>query len=103
MVLVGSPLILVRPKLRHGPVGPYVYVRASTLNCFHSLIHGHVGPSSIINNFVQILSKYVFKVHEKPLVICGHCLVTLPLAGNAGILKWLSSLPVLMQNHSQWW
>ena len=32
------------------------------LNCFHSLIHGHVSPSLIINNFVQILSNYVFQI-----------------------------------------
>ena len=34
-------------------------------------------------------------------VVCGHCLVTLSLTVNK-TLKWLSSLPVLMQE-SFWW
>ena len=34
-------------------------------------------------------------------VVCGHCLVTLSLAVNE-TLKWLSSLPILMQE-SFWW
>ena len=32
----------------------------------------------------------------KEVVVCGHCLVTLSLTINE-TLKWLSSLPVLMQ------
>ena len=35
------------------------------------------------------------------VVICGHCLVTLSLTINV-TLKWLSSLPILMQV-SFWW
>ena len=34
-------------------------------------------------------------------VVCGHCLVTLSLTINE-TLKWLSSLPILMQE-SFWW
>ena len=34
-------------------------------------------------------------------VVCGHCLVTLPLTINE-TLKWLSSLPILTQE-SFWW
>ena len=37
----------------------------------------------------------------KKVVVCGHCLVTLSLAVNE-TLKWLSSLPILMQE-SFWW
>ena len=35
------------------------------------------------------------------VVVCGHCLVTLSLTINE-TLKWLSSLPTLMQK-SFWW
>ena len=35
------------------------------------------------------------------VVVCGHCLVTLSLTINE-TLKWLSSLPILMQE-SFWW
>ena len=35
------------------------------------------------------------------VVVCGHCLVTLSLTINV-TLKWLSSLPILMQE-SCWW
>ena len=35
------------------------------------------------------------------VVVCGHCLVTLSLTVNE-TLKWLSSLPILMQK-SFWW
>ena len=35
------------------------------------------------------------------IVVCGHCLVPLSLTINE-ILKWLSSLPILMQK-SFWW
>ena len=35
------------------------------------------------------------------VVVCGHCLVTLCLTISE-ILKWLSSLPILMQE-SFWW
>ena len=38
----------------------------------------------------------------KKVVVCGHCLVTLPLAINE-TLKWLSSLPILMQESFRWW
>ena len=34
------------------------------------------------------------------VVVCGHCLVTVP--HNYETLKWLSSLPILMQE-SFWW
>ena len=37
----------------------------------------------------------------KKVVVCGHCLVTLSLTINE-TLKWLSSLPTLMQK-SFWW
>ena len=37
----------------------------------------------------------------KNVVICGHCLVTLSLTINE-TLKWLTSLPILMQE-SFWW
>ena len=35
------------------------------------------------------------------VVVCGHCLVTLSLTVHE-TLKWLSSLPILMQE-SLWW
>ena len=35
-------------------------------------------------------------------VVCGHCLVTLSLTINE-TLKWLSSLPILMQESFWWW
>ena len=37
----------------------------------------------------------------KKVVVCGHCLVTLNLTVNV-TLKWLSLLPILMQE-SFWW
>ena len=37
----------------------------------------------------------------RKVVVCGHCPVTLSLAVNE-TLKWLSSLPILMQG-SFWW
>ena len=37
----------------------------------------------------------------KKVVVCGHCLVTLSLTINE-TLKWLPSLPILMQE-SCWW
>ena len=37
----------------------------------------------------------------KKVMVCGHCLVTLSLTINE-TLKWLSSLPILMQK-SFWW
>ena len=36
------------------------------------------------------------------VVVCGHCLATLFLTINE-ILKWLSSLPILMQESFWWW
>ena len=36
------------------------------------------------------------------VVVCGHCLVTLSLTVNE-TLKWLSSLPILMQESFWWW
>ena len=36
------------------------------------------------------------------VMACGHCLVTLPLTINE-TLKWLSSLPILMQESFWWW
>ena len=36
------------------------------------------------------------------VVVCGHCLVTLSLTLNE-TLKWLSSLPTLMQKSFWWW
>ena len=36
------------------------------------------------------------------VVVCGHCLVSLPLTINE-TLKWLSSLPILMQESFRWW
>ena len=36
------------------------------------------------------------------VVVCGHCLVTLSLTINE-TLKWLSSLPILMQESFWWW
>ena len=36
------------------------------------------------------------------IVVCGHCLLTLPLTVNETI-KWLSSMPILMQESFWWW
>lgn len=36
------------------------------------------------------------------VAVCGYCLLTLPPTDNDS-LKWLSSLPVLMQNLLFWW
>ena len=47
------------------------------------------------------LPVYIYIDHKEPFVDSGHCLVTLSLIINE-ILKWLSSLPVLMQE-SFWW
>ena len=47
------------------------------------------------------LSIKVFEFEFKKVVVCGHCLVTLSLTVNE-ILKWLSSLPILMQELF-WW
>ena len=38
----------------------------------------------------------------KKVVVCGHCVVTLSLTINE-TLKWLSSLPILMQESFWWW
>ena len=40
---------------------------------------------------------FIFKM----VVVCGHCLVTLSLTINE-TLKWLSSLPILMEE-TFWW
>ena len=36
------------------------------------------------------------------VVVCGHCLVTLSLTVNQA-LKWILSLPILMQESFWWW
>ena len=39
----------------------------------------------------------------KKVVVCGHCLVTLSITSATETLKWLSSLPILMQESFWWW
>ena len=46
---------------------------------------------------IPLRLSYLFKM----VVVCGHCLVTLSLTINE-ILKWLSSLPILMQESFRW-
>ena len=50
-------------------------------------------PGSVRTRFGSLFSSKV--------VVCGHCPVTLSLTINE-TLKWLSSLPILMQE-SFWW
>ena len=50
---------------------------------------------------VPVLLRLSF-LFKKPLVYCGHCLVTLAITANE-TLKWLSSLTILMQELFWWW
>ena len=43
-----------------------------------------------------------FSSKPEKVVVCGHCLVTLSLTISE-TLKWLSSLPILMQESFLWW
>ena len=47
------------------------------------------------------LATIIYIHHKEPFVVSGHSLVTLTLTVNE-ILKWLSLLPVLLQE-SFWW
>ena len=58
-----------------------------------------VWPSGKQKDLGSILLRLSFLF--KKVVVCGHCLVTLSLTINE-TLKWISSLPTLMQK-SFWW
>ena len=60
---------------------------------------GPVWPSSKQKDLGSILFRLSFLFRN--VMVCGHCLVTLSLTINE-TLKWLSSLPILMQK-SFWW
>ena len=47
---------------------------------------------------IPLLLSFLFK----KVVVCGHCLVTLSLIINE-TLKWISSLPILIQESFWWW
>ena len=47
---------------------------------------------------VELRLSFLFK----NVVVCGHCLVTLPITVPTETLEWLLSLPILMQE-SFWW
>ena len=68
-------------------------------DCLNLLIRELVWPSGMaLGTSVPIRFGSPF---SSKVVVCGHCLVTLSLTIN-GTLKWLSSLPILMQE-SFWW
>ena len=58
-----------------------------------------VWPSGTRGTSVQICFSSPF---SSKVVVCGHCLVTLSLTINE-MFKWLSSLPILMQESFWWW
>ena len=69
------------------------HARTHTRTRTHARTHAH-RPTHNYTHSPRFGSRLSSKV-----VVCGHCLVTLSLTINQ-TLKWLSSLPVLMHNHS---
>ena len=69
---------------------------ARTVSRFGPAVRRKIGKQKGVGSIPLRLS-FLFK----KVVVCGHCLVTLPLTINE-TLKWLSSLPILMQV-SFWW
>ena len=72
------------------------YVAGATWNCCR------FGACSVYTMKLCTSLQYKFIRNHIRIVVCGHGLVTLSLTSNE-TLKWLSSLPTLMQQSFWWW
>ena len=96
----GSGVFYFLPFSLHLPDTPFCHDtkcrRASLRLCEPVWPSGEAGKQKGLRSIPLWLSFFVKKV-----VVCGHCLVTLSLTINE-ILKWLSSLPVVVQESFCW-
>ena len=75
---------------------PERYFYPHTVSQFRLVVRCYAGKQKDLSSILLW-----FSLLFKRVVVCGHCLVTLSLTVNE-TLKWLSSLPILMQE-SFWW
>ena len=60
------------------------------------------GSGRLVSRRASAQFRFDSPFSSKNVVVCGHCLVTFYLTINE-TLKWLSSLPILMQESFWWW
>ncbi len=81
-----------------GPFKHHVYLLTSLIESrFGPAVRRQAGKQNGLGSIPLRLS-FLFKT----VVVCGHCLVILSLRINE-TLKWLSLLPILMQESLWWW
>ena len=79
--------------VNHGPI----YIQVHAVSRFGLAVRRHAGKQKGRFGSIPLRLSLLFK----KVVVCGHCLVTLSLTINEAF-KWLSSLPILMQEPF-WW